>query len=108
MERAVYQQLAEIEDTHWWFVYRRKLIAHLLERSGGVAGDLALDIGCGTGGNLPFLKKYCVNVCGIDLSEHAIALARKKHPGETFLEGDINELRNLYSPASFDLISDFS
>ncbi len=108
MERAVYQQLAEIEDTHWWFVYRRKLIAHLLERSGGVAGDLALDIGCGTGGNLPFLKKYCANVCGIDLSEHAIALARMKHPGETFLEGDINDLRSLYPPASFDLISDFS
>ena len=75
MERFAYQQLAEIEDTHWWFVYRRKLIGNLLERSGGVAGELALDIGCGTGGNLPFLKRYCANVCGIDLSEYAIALA---------------------------------
>jgi SAM-dependent methyltransferase len=108
MERSAYQQLAEIEDTHWWFVYRRKLIAHLLERSGGVAGELALDIGCGTGGNLPFLKKYCANVCGIDLSEYAIALARRKYPGDTFLEGDINELRSLYPPETFDLISDFS
>jgi SAM-dependent methyltransferase len=108
MERSAYQQLAEIEDTHWWFVYRRKLIAHLLERSGGVAGELALDIGCGTGGNLPFLKKYCANVCGIDLSEYAIALARRKYPGDTFLQGDINELRSLYPPETFDLISDFS
>src|SRR6516165_6095490 len=108
MERSAYQQLAEIEDTHWWFVYRRKLIGNLLERSGGVAGELALDIGCGTGGNLPFLRKYCANVCGIDLSEYAIALARRKYPRGTFLEGDINELRGLYGPASFDLISDFS
>ncbi len=108
MERSAYQQLAEIEDTHWWFVYRRKLVAHLLERSGGVAGELALDIGCGTGGNLPFLKKYCANVCGIDLSEYAIALARRKYPGDTFLQGDINELRSLYPPETFDLISDFS
>ena len=108
MERSAYQQLAEIEDTHWWFVYRRKLIGNLLERSGGVAGELALDIGCGTGGNLPFLKRYCANVCGIDLSEYAIALARRKYPRGTFLEGDINELRGLYGPASFDLISDFS
>jgi SAM-dependent methyltransferase len=108
MERSAYQQLAEIEDTHWWFVYRRKLIADLLESLGGVAGELALDIGCGTGGNLPFLKKYCANVCGIDLSEYAIALARKKHPSDAFLEGDINELRSLYAPESFDLVSDFS
>jgi SAM-dependent methyltransferase len=108
MERSLYQQLAEIEDTHWWFVYRRKLIAHLLEASGGVAGGLALDIGCGTGGNLSFLKEYCATVCGMDLSEYAIALARKKHPSDTFLEGDINELRSFYTPESFDLISDFS
>jgi SAM-dependent methyltransferase len=108
MERSAYQQLAEIEDTHWWFVYRRKLIADLIERSGGLAADLGLDIGCGTGGNLPFLKKYCANVCGIDLSEYAIALARRKHPRDSFLEGDINELRSLYKPATFDLISDFS
>src|SRR6516225_10635421 len=108
MERSAYEQLAEIEDTHWWFVYRRKLIGDLLEGSGGVAGELALDIGCGTGGNLPFLKTYCANGCGIDLSEYAIALARRKYPRGTFLEGDINELRGLYGPASFDLISDFS
>jgi len=108
MERSAYRQLAEIEDTHWWFVYRRNLIADLLERSGGMAGELALDIGCGTGGNLPFLQKYCANVCGIDLSEYAIALARRKHPTGTFLEGDINELRTLYKAASFDLVSDFS
>jgi SAM-dependent methyltransferase len=108
MERSAYQQLAEIEDTHWWFVYRRKLIADLLERSGGLAGDLGLDIGCGTGGNLSFLKKYCAKVCGVDLSQYAIALARKRHPSDTLLQGDINELHSLYKPDSFDLVSDFS
>src|SRR5262249_41192085 len=108
MERSAYQQLAEIEDTHWWFVYRRKLIGNLLERSGGVAGELALDIGGGTGGHLTVLNKYCANVFGIDLSKYAMALAHRKYPRETFLEGDINELRSLYKPAAFDLISDFS
>ena len=108
MDRSAYGQLAEIEKTHWWFVHRRELIAHLLERSGWLAGDMGLDIGCGTGGNFPFLRNYCGKICGIDLSQYAIALARKNHPTHTFLQADINELRSLYKPDSFDLVSDFS
>jgi SAM-dependent methyltransferase len=108
MERFTYYQLAEIEDGHWWFVYRRKLVAQLIQSLDGISGEAALDIGCGTGGNLPLLKTYCANAIGIDLSEDAIALARKKFPEDTFLKGDINELRNLYPAESFDLVSDFS
>jgi SAM-dependent methyltransferase len=108
MERSVYQQLAEVEDSHWWFVYRRKLIAYLLERSGVTIGKAALDIGCGTGGNLPFLKNYCTEASGIDLSRDAIELARKKYPENTFVEGNINDLTKLYSADSFDIVSDFS
>jgi len=108
MERFTYYQLAEIENKHWWFVYRRKLMAQLIERLGVTSGEAALDIGCGTGGNLPFLKTYCANASGVDLSEDAISLARRKYPEDTFLKGDINELRNLYPAESFDLVSDFS
>ncbi len=108
MERSTYFQLAEIEDNHWWFVYRRKLMALLIERLGGIPDEAALDIGCGTGGNMSFLKNYCVTVTGIDLSDDALALARNKHPGENFVKGDINKLRDLFAPASFSLISDFT
>jgi len=108
MERTAYHQIAAIEDTHWWFVYRRRLVAHLIEAAGGMRGEAALDIGCGTGGNLPFLKKYCATVSGLDLSEDAIALAHKKFPHGDFRCGDLNRLRELYSPRSFDLISDFN
>jgi SAM-dependent methyltransferase len=108
MERSTYYQLAEIEDTHWWFVYRRKLMANLIERLGNISGNAALDIGCGTGGNLGFLKRYCATASGIDLSDDAIALAQKKYPAETFIKGDINELHKHFPEASFDLVSDFS
>jgi len=108
MERSAYYQLAEIEDTHWWFVYRRKLMALLIERLGGVSGQAALDVGCGTGGNMGFLKNYCSTVTGIDLSVDALALARGKHPAEDFVAGDINKLRDLFPPASFDLVADFT
>jgi SAM-dependent methyltransferase len=108
MERSAYYQLAAIEDMHWWFVYRRQLVAQMIDAFGGVHGEAALDIGCGTGGNLPFLRKYCATVSGLDLSEDAIALAREKFPQEDFHRGDVNELCNLYAAGSFDLISDFN
>lgn len=108
MEYSLYYQLAEIEDTHWWFVYRRKLIVALIERFGGITGQDALDIGCGTGGNVPFLRTYCKKVSGLDLSDDAIALARKKYPNGDFRKGDINALRELYPAEFFDLVSDFN
>jgi SAM-dependent methyltransferase len=108
MERSAYYQLAAIEDVHWWFVYRRKLMAQMIGASGGIQGEVALDIGCGTGGNLPFLRTHCATVSGLDLSEDAIALARKKFPEGDFRHGDVNDLCDLYAAESFDLISDFS
>jgi SAM-dependent methyltransferase len=108
MERSAYYQLAAIEERHWWFVYRRKLIAHMIDAFGGVHAQSVLDIGCGTGGNLPFLKAYGAQVSGLDLSEEAIALARQKFPDGDFRNGDINELGRLYAAESFDLISDFN
>ena len=108
MERSAYHQLAAIEDRHWWFVYRRKLIARMIDAFGGVRAQSVLDIGCGTGGNLPFLKSYGAKVIGLDSSEEAIALAREKVPGGDIRKGDINDLGHLYAADSFDLISDFN
>jgi SAM-dependent methyltransferase len=107
MERYLYDRLAAMEDTHWWFVYRRKLVAALIKNFGAAHGQDALDVGCGSGGNIPFLRTYCENVSGLDLSHDAIALARKKYPQVDFREGDINGLRGLYRTESFDLVSAF-
>lgn len=107
MEQWAYYQLAAIEDTHWWSVYRRQLIAQMIWAAGGIHGADALDIGSGTGGNLPFLQNYCATVSGLDLSEDAIALALGKFPRGNFRRGDVNYLSELYSAKSFDLVSDF-
>jgi SAM-dependent methyltransferase len=108
MERSTYYQLAAIEDLHWWFVYRRKLLAKMIDAFGGVQAQSVLDIGCCTGGNLPFLKAYGANVIGLDLSQDAIALAREKFPDGDFQKGDVNDLCRLYPAESFDLITDFN
>lgn len=56
MDRALRDSLAEVEDSHWWFVGRRKIIRTLLETH-GARGPL-LEVGCGSGANLPMLADF--------------------------------------------------
>jgi SAM-dependent methyltransferase len=104
MNRGFYRQTSLIEDEHWWFVHRRRLAADLLTER---AGD-ALDLGCGTGGNLPFLADHCTEIVGLDRSEYALELARAKSGRAKLLLGDANRLGGMFRESSFDLITAFN
>jgi len=104
MNRGFYRQTSLIEDQHWWFVHRRRLAARLLA---GRAGQ-ALDLGCGTGGNLRFLSDHCADIIGLDRSEYALELARAKCAGAKLLLGDANRLGDTFRDSSFDLITAFN
>ncbi len=59
MERRVYARMGEVEDRHWWFVARRRILAAVLERSALLAKPArVLEAGCGTGGNLGMLSRF--------------------------------------------------
>jgi SAM-dependent methyltransferase len=78
---------AEIEERHWWFVGRRRIlqrVVHTLLPPDPRA--TVVDVGCGTGANLAALSRdyRCV---GIDTSPEAIALARSRFPGVEFVCG---------------------
>jgi SAM-dependent methyltransferase len=78
---------ADIEDRHWWFVGRRRIMSRLLREVVPPAPDATVvDIGCGAGANLAELaREYrCV---GVDPSRHAIELARRRFPGVGFVHG---------------------
>jgi SAM-dependent methyltransferase len=80
-----FELFARIEQEHWWFVARRRIMRELVVCAGPAAGDtLAVDIGCGTGGNIAALadRYRCV---GIDESEQAIAHARARFPTVEFV-----------------------
>jgi SAM-dependent methyltransferase len=51
-------------------------------------GDVALDIGCGNGRNLPLLLGTCSRVVGVDFSRKLLAIARSDHPNVSFVCGD--------------------
>ena len=105
MNVGLYYQFAEIEDNHWWFMARRYLIRHVLIKSGIDKFGKALDIGCGVGGNVNFLQNFCAEVTGIDYSETAINLAKKKWPMNSFVQGDANNLTSLFNANSLDLVT---
>ncbi len=82
MDRIVYDRMAAHDSTHWWYRARRDILADYLTRYGDVpAGARILEIGCGTGHNLPMLAKFgSVEAIEIDPAARAIASERLGQP----------------------------
>jgi SAM-dependent methyltransferase len=93
MNPAEYEVMARAEERHWWYRGLRDLLARCLAHA-----DLSLppeprvlDAGCGTGANLGFLHDllHPSYLGGFDLSEEALAYARRKGAGADVYSGDI-------------------
>lgn len=105
MERAVYQQMAELDDRHWWYRARRQIIADLIRRE-ALPPEHAriLEIGCGTGHNLAMLAGFG-QVDGLELDDEARALSEKRL-GRTVMRSPLPELDEV-PDAQYDLIGAF-
>jgi SAM-dependent methyltransferase len=82
VEAHVYDQFAQLEEDHFWFIGRRQIFFDLLEhnlREHGLASrDLEiLEIGCGAGGMLKPLQRYG-RVTGMDFSQEAMRYCRQR------------------------------
>jgi SAM-dependent methyltransferase len=82
MDRRVYDRMAEHDSTHWWYRARRDILADYLTREGGLPkGAKILEIGCGTGHNLPMLGQFGeVDAIEIDPAARDIASQRLGKP----------------------------
>ena len=82
MDRRVYDRMAEHDSTHWWYRARRDILADYVTRYAGLPKDARiLEIGCGTGHNLPMLGAFGrVEAIEIDPAARAIASARLGEP----------------------------
>lgn len=81
MDQEIYTQMRAVEDAHWWFNGRKRIVAHMIESLHLPPGAHLLDAGCGTGGNLQLLARYG-SVTGLEYDENAIRLARTRGVGE--------------------------
>jgi SAM-dependent methyltransferase len=82
MERIVYDRMAAHDSTHWWYRARRDILADYLAREAKLPrGARILEIGCGTGHNLPMLARFGqVDAIEIDASARGIASERLGKP----------------------------
>ena len=82
MDRRVYDRMAEHDSSHWWYRARREILADYLTREGRLPkGARILEIGCGTGHNLPMLARFGeVDAIEIDPAARAIASERLGKP----------------------------
>ena len=82
MDRIVYDRMAAHDSTHWWYRARRDILSDYLGRYGGLPKDARiLEIGCGTGHNLPMLAKFgSVEAIEIDPAARGIASERLGRP----------------------------
>ncbi len=58
MERVVYDNMRAIEVDHWWFEARRRILRDQVGHLGLPEHADILEVGCGTGGNLPMLGEF--------------------------------------------------
>lgn len=78
MEINTYNDLDIYEETHWWFMGRRRIIESFLQRYCPRAAR-ALDVGAGTGYNTLLLEQYARKVCALEPAEAALKLFKNKN-----------------------------
>ena len=82
MDRVIYDRMAEHDSTHWWYRARRDVLASVIGREIKLPADARiLEIGCGTGHNLPMLARFgTVDAVEIDDAARAVAERRLGRP----------------------------
>lgn len=105
MERVVYQQMAELDERHWWYRARRQVLAELIRREARPPANAnILEIGCGTGHNLAMLGQFG-HVDGLELDGEARALSERRL-GRAVMSAPLPELAGV-PERHYDLIGAF-
>lgn len=92
---AYFASLFAIEDQHFWFRARNRIISILVSQitAGLGSGYRILEVGCGTGNVLRLLEQICPRgvVMGVDLFAEGLHYARRR-VSCPLVQGDIHML----------------
>ena len=103
MEREVYEAMAEHDERHWWYRARRQIIAELIRRKVPLPKVAKLlEIGCGTGHNLPMLGEFG-QVEALEVDPIARGMAEKRL-GRTVLSSPLPALEGV-PDATYDMVA---
>ena len=103
MEAQVFQRMAELDSSHWWFVARRDILESLIRRIvRPPQGARILEVGCGTGHNLDMLARFG-SVEATELDDSARAIASKRF-GREIKPAALPDL-SMLPESHFDLVA---
>jgi len=101
MDERLMNAMLELDDRHWWYRGRRRIIRAELDRLALPTRASVLDAGCGSGRTLEELTPYG-EVYGIELDPSAADVAQARRRGEV----QIGRLEQLpWEDGRFDLIT---
>jgi SAM-dependent methyltransferase len=104
MMEHTYPILYKVEESHWWYIGRRRIIASFVEQICREIKDRTpriLDVGCGTGANLMMLSQFGETE-GVDISQDALAFCRERGL-QNVSHGAAEQLP--YEDGRFDLVT---
>ena len=104
MKEHTYPIMFRVEQSHWWYTGRRKILTEFVADICRRVTDRRpriLDVGCGTGANLLMLSQFG-DAEGVDISEDALAFCRERGLANVKL-GAAEKLP--YDDGTFDLVT---
>lgn len=105
MERLVYDQMAELDERHWWYRARREVLEALIRRVARPPQNAKiLELGCGTGHNFSMLSVFG-RVDALELDEEVRRFAQQRL-GREIMSAPLPELVGV-PDQGYDLIGAF-
>ena len=102
MEASEYDNIARLEDRHWWYVGMRRIAERFVQELGLRPGARILDAGCGTGGGLRWLAAFG-QTTGVDF--HPLAVRYASQSSSRVARASIQALP--FPASTFDLVTSF-
>jgi SAM-dependent methyltransferase len=99
-----FRMMYEAEEKLWWYrILHEKILTEIQAKFGSKKDIFILDIGCGTGGLLSFLRQNnYTNLQGIDYSQHSIRFSKLRNLNVKKV--DIDNLNIMFQNQKFDVI----
>jgi SAM-dependent methyltransferase len=100
MDQPEFEAMLALDERHWWYRGRRRMLGALLERIEVPPGARVLDAGCGSGRTLDELARYG-RPHGLELNPAGLAAARAR--GHEVEQAPVERIP--YDDASFGLVT---
>lgn len=99
-----FRMMYQAEEKLWWYrILHEKVLAEIQSKFGNNLAISILDIGCGTGGLLTFLRKNNYsNIQGIDYSDYSIHFSKTRNLKVQKIS--IDEIDTTFQNQKFDVI----